>query len=209
MCNLLLIFFAGLGISFLGSLPLGALNMTAMQIAVTENTRRACWFALGVALVEIAYVRLSLKGIDWIMGHKKWFTIMEWATVLVFLALGISSLLAARRGGKEGKHLLLRSGLPRFTLGLTMSAINPAQIPFWFIWSSYLFSIGWLQSSSACFNIYTIGIGVGTTVSLLLFVYGGRWLVNRLQASQRTLGIVVGWIFLISAGIQLYRVVGK
>ena len=91
------IFTAGMVISFLGSLPLGTLNIAAMQIAVQETVRRALAYALGVAIVEILYVRLSLKGIDWIIANRKVFYILEWVTVVLFLVLAVSSFIVSRR----------------------------------------------------------------------------------------------------------------
>lgn len=209
MFSLLSLFAAGLVISFLGSLPLGTLNIAAMQIGVQESTRRALLFALGVAIVELVYVRLSLKGVDWIMANQKVFYWMEWATVVLFSVLGISSLLAARKQASQKKNLLLNNTVNRFWLGVTMSAVNPVQIPFWFMWSSYLFSVKILQSGSLNFNVYTAGIGVGTVAGLLLFIFGGRWLVRRLNAGQRTLNFLVGGVFIMSAIVQLVRLLGK
>lgn len=209
MFNLAQIYLAGMAISFLGSLPLGTLNITAMQIAIQETVRRALVFALGVAIIEILYVRLSLKGIDWILSNKKVFLVLEWITVFVFLALAISSFFAARK--KEGRqtNILLNNKLNRFWLGVSMSAMNPVQLPFWFLWSSYLFSTGLLQSSSLQFNVYIAGIGTGTVIGLLLFIYGGKWLVKRLNTGQRTLHLVVGLVFLVSAILQLSRVLTR
>ncbi|ULQ57860.1 LysE family translocator [Flavihumibacter rivuli] len=209
MIALFKIFGAGMLISFLGSLPLGTLNISAMQIAVQENTRRALAFAAGVALVEIIYVRLSLKGVDWIMSNQRIFYILEWVTVVLFLVLGISSIRAAMAAPGERMNILLDNKMNRFFLGLSMSAVNPVQIPFWFLWSSYLFSIHLLQSTTLAFNVYTLGIGIGTVTGLLLFIYGGKWLVRRMNAGQKFLNILVGIVFLLSAGIQCYRVVTK
>jgi len=60
------IFFWGLLISFLGSLPLGTLNVAAMQIGIQESIQNAIWFSVGALLVEMIYVRISLVGIDWV-----------------------------------------------------------------------------------------------------------------------------------------------
>lgn len=209
MYELIKILLAGLAISFLGSLPLGTLNITAMQIAVTETVRKALLFAAGVALVEIVYVRLSLKGIDWIMANQTIFRAMEWATVFIFAALGINSLLAARRQAEAKKNIILTSKLNRFALGLSMSAVNPAQIPFWFAWSAYLFTIGLLKHDTAAYNSYIIGIGLGTCLGLLLFIYGGRWLTQKLNASQRILNLLVGVVFIVSSMVQLVRLISR
>ncbi|HEY1870482.1 MAG TPA: LysE family transporter, partial [Chitinophagaceae bacterium] len=65
MHPLVRIFFTGMLISFLGSLPLGTLNVAALQIAITDGYIAAILFSLGSLLVEMIYVRVSLVGIDW------------------------------------------------------------------------------------------------------------------------------------------------
>ena len=209
MPELLKVFFTGMLISFLGALPLGSLNVSAMQVAITEHTKNAVKFSLGVALVEILYVRLSLKGMAWVINHQKLFHLLEWVTVFLFMVLAISSFLAARKRAGEKKNILLNNKMNRFWLGFTMSALNPVQIPFWFIWSTYLLSNKILLPTETAFNVYTAGIGVGTMAGLAVFIFAGAWLVNKLNASHRVINLIVGFVFLISAVIQLYRVLYK
>ncbi len=208
MSELIRVFFTGMVISLLGALPLGTLNITAMQIAIQENSRNAIQFSLGVALVEICYVRISLNGINWVMENQRLFNILEWCTVVLFVVLAVASFLTARKS-RDQKNILLKNKMNRLLLGLTMSAINPVQIPFWFIWSTYLLSNQLLQSSAWHFNIYTAGIGIGTLAALALFIFAGKWVVNKLKASHRVINIVVGIIFLVSAVVQLYRVLSN
>ncbi len=58
------IFFVGMLVSFVGSLPLGTLNIAAMQIAINNGVVPALEFAVGMLLAEIVYVRLSLAVIS-------------------------------------------------------------------------------------------------------------------------------------------------
>lgn len=206
MFDIIKVFFTGMFISFLGSLPLGSLNVAAMQVAVEESVRNAVKFALGVALVEIIYVRVSLGGMDWVVSNQTLFHILEWATVFLFLILAISTFLTLRRKAPAKKNILLNNKVNRFWLGLTMSAINPVQIPFWFLWSTYLLSNHILLPTSLEFNMYTIGIGIGTLLGFAVFIYGGKWLVRKLNAGQRAINLFVAIVFLVSAVIQLYRV---
>jgi threonine/homoserine/homoserine lactone efflux protein len=207
MYSLFPVFFTGMFISFLGSLPLGSLNVSAMQVAITENIKNAAQFSLGVTLVEIMYVRLSLQGINWIIANQLLFTVLEWMTVLLFIVMGISSFRAASKNDGSKKNILLNNRMNRFWLGFTMSAINPVQIPFWFIWSTYLLSNKILLPLTIHFNVYTAGIGVGTLAGLALFIFTGRWLLHTLHAGNRIINIIVGIVFIISAAVQLYRVV--
>ena len=118
MPSLFTIFFTGMLISFLGSLPLGSLNVSAMQVAITEGNKKAIQFSLGVALVEIVYVRLSLTGIGWIIAHEQLFYILEWITVFLFILLAISSFWTAAKKDSRAKNILLSncSGVPKSIL---------------------------------------------------------------------------------------------
>jgi LysE type translocator. len=89
------IFTTGMFISFLGTLPLGSMNVAAMQIAVSDGIRPGIYFALGVMIVEMAYVRVSLVAMDWVRKRKKLFRYLEWATVVIIAALAVSSFVAA------------------------------------------------------------------------------------------------------------------
>lgn len=192
-------------VSFLGQLPLGTMSITSTQIAVQENFKHAWRYAIGVATVEIIYLRLTLYGVDWIMQHKILFQVLGWLTVGVFLTLGTISFVTARKQQAEKKALLLDNNINRFLLGLSMSALNPAQIPFWFIWSSYLLDNKVLLSGFAEFNVFTFGCGIGTVSGLALYMYGGNWLITRMNTSSKTLNSVMGGIFVIAALAQLYR----
>ncbi len=195
-------------ISFLGSLPLGTLNVAAMQISVTESVRSALLFSLGSLLAEIFYVRLSLVAMDWIRKQERIFRILEWVTLLVILALAASSFYAALHPAVH-KNVLLSSTLPKFALGLVMSAVNPVQIPFWFGWSTVLFTRNILQPRNDHYNSYIIGIGIGTFFGNCVFIFGGQLMVERLNANQNILNWVIGTIFAVTAIIQIWRMVLK
>src|SRR6186997_873654 len=145
MIEIIKVFFVGALISFLGQLPLGNMNLTATQLSVQENYRSAWKYALGIVLVEIIYLRLALTGMDWVVEHKQLFTIMGWLTVIVFITLGVLAFVMARKQTSAKKGLLLDNKMNRFLLGVVVSGLNPAQIPFWFLWSTELLNSKILQ----------------------------------------------------------------
>jgi len=204
MPKLLRIFITGLFISFLGTLPLGTMNIAAMQISVSDGLRPALYFAMGVLLVEIIYVRLSLVAMNWIRKNQKLFKILEWVTLLIIVALAISSFVAAADPVVK-KNVVLSNTMHRFVLGMVMSALNPMQIPFWFGWSTVLFTKKVLQPKISHYNIYILGIGIGTFVGMCLFVFGGRLLVDTLNSKQNVISWIVGGIFALTAIIQAWR----
>ena len=200
------VFITGLFISFLGTLPLGTLNIAAMQISVTDGIRPALYFALGALLVEVIYVRISLVAMDWVRKRQKLFRIFEWLTVLIIFALAISSFVAAAHP-EVSKNVLLSNSVHRFWLGTMMSALNPVQIPFWFGWSTALLTKGVLQPKNQHYNLYIVGIGVGTLFGNLVFILGGRFVVEKLNTNQNILNYIIGGVFTITAIILLIKTV--
>jgi threonine/homoserine/homoserine lactone efflux protein len=192
-------------ISFLGSLPLGTLNVAAMQIAITDGYIAAILFSLGSLLVEMVYVRISLVGIDWIRKQKRIFKILEWVTLLIVIALAVSSFHAALHP-KTGKNIILSSTLPRFVLGALMCAVNPVQIPFWFGWSTVLFTKKVLLPRGSHYNFYILGIGIGTFIGNCVFIFGGQFAAEKLKSNQHILSWVIGGIFALTAVIQMWRI---
>jgi threonine/homoserine/homoserine lactone efflux protein len=202
------IFLTGMLISFLGSLPLGTLNVAAMQIGITDGYTEAILFSLGSLLVEMIYVRVSLVGMDWIRKQEKIFKVLEWVTLAIVVALAISSFHAALHP-KSGKNIILSSTLPRFVLGATMCAVNPVQIPFWFGWSTVLFTKKVLLPKNSHYNLYIIGIGIGTLIGNCVFIFGGQLIAEKLKSNQNILNWVIGGIFTVTALIQIWRIATK
>ena len=97
MSKLWRVFFTGMLISFLGSLPLGTLNVAAMQISISDGVYPAILFSSGSLLAEMIYVRLSLIAMDWIRKQHKLFKMLEWVTLIIVVALAVSSFYAAIR----------------------------------------------------------------------------------------------------------------
>jgi hypothetical protein len=70
---------------------------------VYKKVIKSLAFGLGVAIVEIIYLRFALTGMDWVAQHKVVFKILGWATVFIFLLLGILAFVTARKQTIEKK----------------------------------------------------------------------------------------------------------
>jgi threonine/homoserine/homoserine lactone efflux protein len=203
------ILFMGFLVSFLGQLPLGNMSFTSTQVCIQEGFKKAWEFAMGVAIVEMIYLRFALTGMDWIVRHRIWFIALGWITVVMFFVLGIMAFVTANKQHGEKKALVLDNKLNRFVLGLMMSALNPVQIPFWFLWTSTFIQTHVLPVSNISFNLFTAGAGMGTLSGLAVYIHGGNWLVSKMNTSHKTLNKIMGVIFMITALIQLYRMLYK
>ena len=105
--------------------------------------------------------------------------------------------------------MLLNNKLDRFVLGVSVSAINPAQIPFWFIWTTQLINTGILKTTFLDFNLFTAGAAVGSVAGLALYIYGGKWVIAKMKASNKQLNIFMGIVFILASLFQLYTILFK
>lgn len=198
------LFVTGLFISFLGALPMGTLNMSAMQISITDGYYPAILFALGALLVEMIYVRMTLVAMGWFRAHQKLLMVMEWLTLFIILVLAASSFYTAMHPSLKANPILSNS-VHRFWLGAGLSAINPLQIPFWFGWSTVLTGKGVLVRQGYNYVYYILGIGIGTFIGFAVFIFGGKLLVDRLDAQQNLIQWILGAVFLVTGIIQAVR----
>ena len=209
MGKIIKIFLWGLVISFLGSLPLGTLNVAAMQIGIYEGVKNALYFSFGSLIVEMLYVRISLIGINWLQKQHRLLKIMQWVTFGIIVLLAFGSFYAAIKtsGNAESVHAnpYQNINVSRFLLGAIGCAINPIVIIFWFGWSTVLFTKKILEPINSHYNSYIVGIGLGALAGNCVFIFGGKWLVERISNSQQYLNWVIGGIFAITAIIQFIK----
>jgi threonine/homoserine/homoserine lactone efflux protein len=203
----------GLLISFLGSLPLGTLNVAAMQLGIYESIYNAMLFSFGSLLVEMVYVRISLVGISWIQKQQKLMNALQWITFGIIVLLALGSFYAAMQTSEVNNNNVVNPyaniAVNRFLLGAGLCAINPVQIPFWFGWSTVLFEKKILEPVKQQYNFYIVGIGIGTLAGNCVFIFGGKYLVERIANSQQYLNWVIGAIFAITAIISLVKILRK
>lgn len=208
MKSIFRVFYSGMSISFFGSMVIGTIGLSAMQISITEGARPAINFSLGSIVGEVIYVRLLLVALTWLRKQQRIFRIMEWVAVGIVAVLAIASFKAAM-GHHESKNVVLSYTMHRFWLGLLMRAISPAAIPFWLGWSSVLYAKGIMQHKKGFYNGYLLGIGLGTFLAHCIFIFGGKMAVQKLDASQDMINLVIGCIFALTAIIQVWKILNK
>ena len=203
----LILFASAAAISSIGGLPLGTLNITAMHIAQHRGTTAGLWFALGALLIEIVYVYLTLKLFEWLSTSIKTLTTIRWISIAVMLTIGIWLLV-------ENAHADMpisteSSKANPFLTGLLLSALNPAQIPFWLGWNAVAIDKKLLRLQTPATLVWLMGIGTGTFLSLGLFAVGGPAIFKMIGGNDRMLTRLIGLIFILVAVFQSLNVFRK
>src|SRR5690348_12826256 len=89
------IFFWGMLVSFLGSLPPGTMNIAATQITAQQGPKAGFMYAIGSMLAEVTVVRLALAGMKRIIRQHRLFYFLEWLTAILLFTMAIACFVAA------------------------------------------------------------------------------------------------------------------
>ena len=198
------VFIWGMIISFIGSLPLGALNLVTTYISVSKGENAAILFSAGCILSELIFVRLALTAMSWISQRQKFFKILEWVTIIIILVLAVYSFVAAIR--KTGFSSAMPADIRHpFWSGVLLSAIDPMKIPFGFLWSTFLMTNKVLIMANNYFNFYVVGIAIGSLFGFLIFIYGGTYFIGSIKSHQDLINWAIGGILTITVIISVYR----
>ena len=201
---LIRIFSWGLLISFLGSLPLGPLNLITTYVSVAKGENAGFALAAGCILSEMIFVRLAVISMEWISKRQQFFKVLEWLTIILILILAVFSFIAGYRQTGFTSAMPANIKFP-FWYGVAMSALDPMKIPFWFLWSTFLLSKSILIPKRNFYNYYTAGIGIGSLLGFMLFIYGGSYFISAIKSNQYILNWIIGAVLLATAIIQVYR----
>lgn len=191
-------------ISFLGSLPLGTLNLSIAHLAFAHNLTGAGLFAMAAIAVEVILVRMALLAVRRLEQLQRLFRFFSVVTALVLLLLAFNSLWAAWRQLPFSVALPF-TDLPPLLSGLLLSVINPLHLPFWMGWTAVLRSRYILGDAPGSYNYYVAAIGVGTSLAFAAYGLAGHFLVGLLQRSQVLLNWAIGVVLLATALAQLYK----
>jgi threonine/homoserine/homoserine lactone efflux protein len=200
------LFYWGMLISFLGSLPPGLMNIMATQVASRQGTMAGLVYAFGSMLAEVIIVRAALSGMSWLTRRQKFFQVLEWMTAILLVVFAIVCFIAAN-SMHDFTAILPELLLPPFITGVVISAANPLHIPFWLGWSTVLMNKGVLIPGAKRYNIYIAGIGAGTIGGFMVFILGGSHLLKTVQSNQYLVNGFTGIIVLIVAFLHIRKII--
>jgi threonine/homoserine/homoserine lactone efflux protein len=173
-------FIAAFIFSFIGSIPPGTLNLTAIQLGLEHRTDTAWRFSIAAALVEIPYGWIAIEFENLLTtttGINQYFKLIAGIVMLILGALNLFTL-------KKTTRLKERFNASGFRRGLILSALNPMALPFWIAMTAYLKSTGWVMLSSTAEKItYLLGVAIGALFLLILMSYSAKKVIAQFEGN--------------------------
>jgi threonine/homoserine/homoserine lactone efflux protein len=191
-------------ISFMGSLPVGTLNVSVADLSINMGAAAAVQFGIGAMLVEVLVVRIALVTVRKLEGLHTLLRFFKGLTCAIILLVAALSLEAAWHMRKPGVAIPFAGHMP-FVSGLLLSLINPLHLPFWMGWTAVLKSRKTLTDSRSDYNLFVIAIGCGTSLAFLTYGIAGTLLIMFLRMNQNLFNWLVGLALLVTGLVQLWQ----
>lgn len=199
---LLLTFFVAVIVNFVGYIPLGNINLTAMQISINKGLKQVFFFAISFALVEGVFTFILMHFAAWFATQKGLMIWLEWTMVAVFLLMGILSYLQSKKERQPLDDVKKRDSIKT---GILLGVFNPMIIPFWTIGGTYLIAHSWISNTSLGLIVFAIGASVGSFFCLYLFGRFAQYIQNKFSFSHRVINRSIALMFFALAILQTVR----
>ncbi|MEM1322643.1 MAG: LysE family transporter [Bacteroidota bacterium] len=196
----------GFTLSFIGSLPIGMINMTVAETTIRKGMKAGLIIALGASLVELLQALVAIKFSSIFTSNPDIGQFIQWIAVPILLGLGLYYLTRKEKPQQQSPETPEKAAkLPQFSKGLFISALNVLAIPYWIFYGSYLRAEGWLMTNSSLL-IFATGVMLGTFVLLWLYARLSLAIVSKVQRIAHFTNQFIGIIMLLFGIFQLIRV---
>ena len=197
----------GFLVSFIGSIPLGYLNLVGFEIYIKTDLFQLFYYLIGVTLIEAIVIYLTLEfahRLNLNSKLKKWISIFS-ILFLLFLAYYFYSSNSNTIENKNDYATLLQ--YPTLVTGLLLSCLNFAQIPFWMSWNLYLVNGNYINKEGNSSWFYIIGTLVGTFSGMLVLILGIESIANSGVIHQNSISKYIPVLFIGLAIFQAFQLI--
>ena len=202
--------FFGFIVSFLGSLPLGYLNIIGVEVFSKLGINSLVLYLLGVILVEAVVIYFTVIFANQLAENKKILKFIDFFAVFFFLLLAYLFYANSNQTAEEHNYLDDYVHYSPFLIGMVLCGLNFLQIPFWMGWNLYLMNA---KSISLIKNLkiyYILGTLVGTFFGMLTAILLlDSFSQITFSFSKYIVPIVIPLFFIVLAVFQAYKVFKK
>lgn len=202
--------FVGFLVSFIGSIPLGYLNVVGFEIYSKLGMNSLVFFLLGVISVEMFVIYFTLIFAKQLVNNKKLMKIIDFFAIFFLLIIGYSFYASANQTMEQQGLLEKYAMYSPFLIGIFLSGVNFLQVPFWTGWNLYLVNGNYISIVNKHKLYYIAGTLIGTFAGMLSLVLILNTLAqNTTSFSKYVIPIVIPLFFVVLAFFQMVKVYKK
>ena len=199
---LVLTFAVAIVVSFLGYIPPGNVNLTAMQISINKNIKQAVIFVTTFSILEAFFTYILMRFAAWFAEKKDVLQLLNWILIVVFVVLGILTWNKGEQNIPREKEFKKGASI---RTGILLGIFNPIQIPFWAIAGTYLIAHNWITTKGLGLHIFALGSGIGAFTCLYLYAHFAKKIQEKFSLSSKLINHGIALVFFCLAIISLIR----
>jgi hypothetical protein len=184
--------FVGFLVSFIGSIPLGYLNVVGFDIYNFSGINATFYYLLGVICIEFLVIFGTLLFADKLNQNKKLLKFIDAFSILFMFVLAY---VFYSTGNSEQVNETVFTNNFFFT-GLLLSSLNFIQIPFWLSWNLYLLTQNYIEVSNSRKYFYVFGTLIGTFFGMLALILSLHYFASNVDfLSKYLMKIIIPLVF--------------
>ena len=200
----------GFLVSFVGSIPLGYLNIIGFQIYTDFGIENLVLYLLGVVFVEAFVIYFTLIFANRLVNNIKLMRVIDIFGVFFLLFLAYSFYSYSNQTAASPNYLEKYMIYSPFLVGVLLSGINFMQLPFWTGWNLYLINGNYITTTNTLKFYYVGGTLAGTFAGMIGFVFFLHTIAqNGAHLSKYLFAIIIPLIFIVLACLQGFKVFKK
>ena len=200
--------FVGFLVSFIGSIPLGYLNVIGFDIYNASGIQPTIFYLFGVILIEFFVIFSTLIFANKLNNNSKLLKFIE-AFSIVFMFVLAYVFYSSASSEHANKPFFSNLGQSFFLTGLLYSSLNFIQIPFWLSWNLYLLNRNYIEVSNTRKYFYIFGTVAGTFFGMLTLILSLHYFASNVDfLSKYLMQIIIPIVFLglgIFQAIKFYK----
>lgn len=200
---------AGFAVSFIGSIPLGYLNVIGYQVLQESGWNDLVWYLAGVMAIEAVVIYGTLVFAARLSKNEKLMKYIELFAIFFVLGVAYYFWVSGSNGELPQHNLRKYHNIPPVFVGMMFACFNFMQLPFWTGWNIYLVNQKFISKKKKYRLPYTLGGVVGTLTGMIAFILLLRLIVSRTSfLSAYLMPVIIPAAFVLLAlfqAVKFYR----
>jgi len=202
--------FFGFIVSFLGSLPLGYLNIVGVEILSKWGINPLIFYLFGVIVVESVVIYFTVIFASQLAENSRLMKFIDFFAVFFLLLIAYLFYSQSNQSAQDHDYLEDYVQYSPFLIGMVLCGLNFLQIPFWLGWNLYLMNANYIVLGKKLKFHYVLGTLVGTFFGMIsVIVLLESLSLKILDYSKVIMPIVIPLFFIGLAIFQMKKVYEK
>jgi len=198
--------FVGFLVSFIGSIPLGYLNIVGYEVYKSFGLNETIFYLLGVISIEFFVIYFTLIFANKLIENKKLIKFIEGFSIVFMFLLAYIFYSSASKEASLQSVLDKYFDYSPFVVGVILSCLNFIQIPFWTSWNLYLLNGNYIEVSKSRKYFYVFGTIFGTFLGMLVLILSLDYVTNQTDfLAKYLMKVIIPLVFIILGLVQGFK----